>query len=70
MGVPLEMAASTRIGTEVAGFRIESVLGRGGMSVVFQAEHPRLGNVVAIKVLAPELASDDIFRTRFLEESR
>jgi YVTN family beta-propeller protein len=58
------------VGDEFAGYRLRSVLGRGGMSVVFQAEHPRLGNVVAIKVLAPDLASDDIFRTRFLEESR
>jgi YVTN family beta-propeller protein len=58
------------VGDEFAGYRLRSVLGRGGMSVVFQAEHPRLGNVVAIKVLSPDLASDDIFRTRFLEESR
>jgi serine/threonine-protein kinase len=58
------------VGDEFAGYRLRSVLGRGGMSVVFQAEHPRLGNVVAVKVLAPELASDDVFRTRFLEESR
>ena len=58
------------IGDEFAGYRLRAVLGRGGMSTVYQAEHPRLGNVVAIKVLAPELASDDIFRTRFLEESR
>ena len=58
------------VGDEFAGYRLRSVLGRGGMSVVFQAEHPRLGNVVAIKVLAPDLASDDMFRTRFLEESR
>jgi len=58
------------VGDEFAGYRLRSVLGRGGMSVVYQAEHPRLGNVVAIKVLAPELASDDVFRTRFLEESR
>ena len=58
------------VGDEFAGYRLRSVLGRGGMSVVFQAEHPRLGNVVAVKVLAPDLASDDVFRTRFLEESR
>ena len=40
------------------------------MSMVFRAENPRLGNVIALKVLDPALASDDIFRTRFLEESR
>ena len=40
------------------------------MSVVYQAENLRLGSVVALKVLAPELAADDRFRTRFLEESR
>jgi serine/threonine-protein kinase len=40
------------------------------MSVVYKAEHPRLGNLVALKVLAPELATDDVFRARFLEESR
>ena len=58
------------VGEEFAGYRLRAVLGRGGMSVVFRAENPRLGNVIALKVLAPELATDDIFRTRFLEESR
>ena len=58
------------VGEEFAGYRLVSVLGRGGMSVVFRAENPRLGNVIALKVLDPSLASDDIFRTRFLEESR
>jgi YVTN family beta-propeller protein len=69
-GEQLNMPELPLVGDEFAGYRLRSVLGRGGMSVVFQAEHPRLGNVVAIKVLAPELASDDVFRTRFLEESR
>jgi hypothetical protein len=58
------------VGDEFAAYRLRSVLGRGGMSVVYMAENPRLGNVIALKVLAPELAGDDIFRTRFLEESR
>src|ERR1700744_4776653 len=58
------------VGDEFAGYRLRSVLGRGGMSVVFRAENPRLGNVIALKVLDPALANDDIFRTRFLEGSR
>jgi predicted Ser/Thr protein kinase len=69
MGRPLEMAAHTRIGTEVAGFRIESVLGRGGMSVVYIAEQIRLGRKVALKVLTTELAWDEQFRERFVRES-
>jgi serine/threonine protein kinase len=69
MDRPLEMASPTRIGTEVAGFRIESVLGRGGMSVVYVAEQVRLGRKVALKVLTNELAWDEQFRERFVRES-
>src|SRR6516162_4837070 len=58
------------VGDEFAGYRIRAVLGRGGMSVVYQAENVRLSNVIALKVLTPELATDDVFRARFLEESR
>ncbi|HXT90396.1 MAG TPA: serine/threonine-protein kinase [Trebonia sp.] len=64
------MAEMPLVGEEFAGYRLVSVLGRGGMSIVFRAENPRLGNVIALKVLDPSLATDDIFRTRFLEESR
>src|SRR5881394_195104 len=63
------MASRTRIGTEVAGFRIESVLGRGGMSVVYVAEQMRLGRKVALKVLTTELSWDEHFRERFVRES-
>lgn len=59
-----------RVGEELAGYRLRSVLGRGGMSVVYEAEYLRLGNTVALKILSSELASDDVFRTRFLQESR
>jgi serine/threonine protein kinase len=58
------------VGDEFAGYRLRSVLGRGGMSVVYMAENPNLGSLLALKVLAPELAADDAFRARFLAESR
>jgi N-acetylneuraminic acid mutarotase len=58
------------VGDELAGYRLRGVLGRGGMSVVYEAENPRLGSTVALKVLAPELSTDDVFRARFLKESR
>jgi serine/threonine-protein kinase len=64
------MPPTPRIGTEFAGFRIEALLGRGGMSVVYRAENPRLGNQVALKLLAPELTEDESFRERFVRESR
>jgi serine/threonine-protein kinase len=58
------------VGTEFAGYRLRAVLGRGGMSIVYQAENPRLRNLIALKVIAPELADDQVFRTRFREESQ
>ena len=64
-------SSGTRIGTEIAGFRIESVLGRGGMSVVYLAEQTRLGRKVALKILASGLIErDESYRDRFLQESR
>jgi serine/threonine protein kinase len=55
---------------ELAGYRIEGLVGRGGMAYVYRAVDQRLGRTVALKVLAPELATDDAFRKRFLRESR
>ena len=57
-------------GTEVASYRIVRTLGRGGMSVVYLAEHDWLQRKVALKVLAPQLADDERFRERFVRESR
>src|SRR5438876_3842801 len=58
-----------RIGTEVAGYRIVEQLGRGGTSVVYRAEHVRLGRPAALKLLTPALGEAD-FRERFLRESQ
>jgi len=45
------MGTIPQIGAEYAGYRIDGLLGRGGMSVVFRAENPRLGNLIALKLL-------------------
>ena len=57
-------------GALVAGYRIESRIGAGGMAVVFRARDERLGRSIALKVMAPEWAANEEFRRRFVAESR
>ncbi|HLL87406.1 MAG TPA: protein kinase [Thermoleophilaceae bacterium] len=57
-------------GAEFAGYRIEDVAGRGGMGVVYRARQRRPSRVVALKVIAPDLARDPQFRQRFERESQ
>jgi WD40 repeat protein/tRNA A-37 threonylcarbamoyl transferase component Bud32 len=65
----VQVSDDPRVGTELAGYRIESLLGLGGMSVVYLAEDLRLKRRVALKLLAASLAEDESFRARFLRES-
>src|SRR5262249_47759207 len=58
------------IGAQLASYRIIRERGRGGMGLVYETEHVRLGRKAALKVLDPSLASDETFRARFVEESR
>ena len=60
----------TRVGSVLAGYRIDRLLGRGGMSSVYLAEQLRLQRKVALKLMAAELAHDERFRERFLRESQ
>jgi ATP/maltotriose-dependent transcriptional regulator MalT len=55
---------------ELAGYRIDAVIGQGGMGTVYRAEQLRLRRNVALKIMAPDLASDPTFRERFLRESQ
>ena len=58
------------VGSQIAGYRLEEQIGRGGMAVVYRALDLRLDRHVALKILAPGLALDDAFRQRFIRESR
>jgi serine/threonine protein kinase/Tol biopolymer transport system component len=64
------MGREVQAGGLVEHYRIEALIGRGGMGVVFLAEDLKLSRKVALKVLAPELMTEAGFRERFQQESR
>src|ERR1700761_5779341 len=62
--------AGVGLGSRIAGYLIEEKIGSGGMAVVFRARDEVLERLAAVKLLAPALADDKQFRSRFLRESR
>ena len=54
----------------LADYRVQKCIGRGGMGLVFRAEDMRLDRVVALKVMHPHFAADNIIRERFVREAK
>ena len=68
-GTPL-VVRLPEVGEQLAGYKIGAIAGRGGMGVVFRAEHLHLGRIVALKVLTADLAGNRSFRQRFVREAQ
>src|SRR5688500_8343914 len=65
------LTAEERLGTKLAGkYELQSILGRGGMGVVFRGLHSWTGRSVAVKVLNPNVEGDTSLAERFLREAR
>ncbi|MBI4818924.1 MAG: serine/threonine protein kinase [Deltaproteobacteria bacterium] len=59
-----------KVGDRLRDYRLESIIGKGGMATVFLGIHELLGRKSAIKVLSDELVSDEMYVRRFLSEAR
>ncbi len=66
-GVGGQPLSATRV---IGGYRMEKIVGRGAMGVVYKATQLALARPVAIKVIAPERATSRVFRERFKRESQ
>ena len=66
----MTVAATLSPGSIFADYRVDTLIARGGMGVIYQATEFQPQRTVALKVVAPELAADDGFRTRFVREAQ
>ena len=66
------MADAPASGTELLGgrYRLEQIIGTGGMAIVWRAIDQRLGRAVAIKLISDTLAADPAYVERFTREAR
>ncbi len=65
------LTSAERIGTTLAGkYRLDRILGQGGMGTVFAGVHEWTSRQVAVKMLNADLAADDVTAQRFLQEAR
>jgi serine/threonine-protein kinase len=62
--------STVEVGRELAGYRIDALIGGGGMGIVYRGTDLRIGRTVAIKLIAAERAADPIIRRRFEREAR
>src|ERR687890_1066617 len=65
-----DTTSDAQVGRVIAGYRLEERIGRGGMGLVYRAQHLNLRRRAAIKIIAPELVEASGFRERFNHEAR
>src|ERR671923_2738138 len=64
------MAEDLAVSSQFGGYRIDGMLARGGMGVLYRATEIASDRAVALKLIAPEFSEDDYFRRRFEREAR
>ena len=64
------ISPSPLIGTHIGPYRIDALLGQGGMAQVYKAWHTSLNRYEALKVLLPQMGGDASYVKRFLFEAQ
>ena len=63
-------ARELEVGQTLGPYRLEGLLGEGGMARVFRARHDEDGTTVALKVMKDDLVDDEVYQQRFVHEAR